>query len=105
MAQDPALPGEADLAGARRGHLGELCREAGLAEVVEGTVSVSMGIGSVQEWWTPYTLGVGPAGSYVATLDDAARTRLRDACAERLPPPPFRQDALAWAVRATCASP
>ena len=55
---------------------------------------------SVADWWEPFTLGVGPAGAYVAGLDEAARDRLLQHCTELLPEPPFTIDASAWAIRA-----
>jgi hypothetical protein len=52
-----------------------------------------------EEWWEPYTLGVGPAGAYVAGLDPGRREELRERCRERLPDPPFELTARAWAAR------
>ena len=52
-----------------------------------------------EDWWQPYTLGVGPAGAYVAGLDAARREELRSRCAERLPDGPFELGASAWCVR------
>ena len=52
-----------------------------------------------EDWWEPFTLGVGPAGSYVAELDSAQQVELRDLCRRRLPPAPFTVSARAWAVR------
>ena len=40
-----------------------------------------------EEWWEPYTLGVGPAGVYVAGLDASAARR----AARTLPPAPGRR--------------
>jgi SAM-dependent methyltransferase len=98
------LDGEAEdeshLAGVREGHLGELAREAGLADVEESRIAVGVGYDTFEEWWTPYTLGVGPAGSYVAGLDEARREGLRERCAELLPDAPFTVTASAWCVRA-----
>ena len=48
----------------------------------------------------PYTLGVGPAGDYVARLDPPAREALEARCRERLPDGPFEIHASAWAARA-----
>jgi len=48
----------------------------------------------------PYTLGVGPAGSYVAGLDQEHREALRDRCEALLPEAPFGLTASAWTVRA-----
>jgi SAM-dependent methyltransferase len=92
---------ESGLAGVREGHLGELAREAGLTVVEESRLTVGVESRTFEEWWTPYTLGVGPAGAYVAGLDDARRESLRQRCAELLPEAPFTVSASAWAVRAT----
>ncbi|MDQ3469860.1 MAG: class I SAM-dependent methyltransferase [Actinomycetota bacterium] len=54
---------------------------------------------SFVEWWEPYTLGVGPAGVYVAALDATDRDALRDECRDVLGAPPFTVSAKAWAVR------
>ena len=97
---DPTVEGESGLAGAREGHLGELFRAAGLEDVEEGSVAVTVRHATFDEWWHPYTLGVGPAGAFVAGLDDERRERLRSLCAERLPRAPFDVDARAWAARA-----
>ena len=39
---------------------------------------------SFDEWWEPFTLGVGPAGAYAKTLDEPTRTHLRDRCRQLL---------------------
>jgi ubiquinone/menaquinone biosynthesis C-methylase UbiE len=44
-------------------------------------------------------LGVGPAGTYVASLDATRQARLQELCRELLPPPPFVVTARAWAAR------
>jgi SAM-dependent methyltransferase len=97
---DPAAPSEANLAGARGGHLTELCQAAGLGDVESTSLTVRVTFSTFADWWEPYTLGVGPAGAYVARLDEPARDRLRDRCAELLPEPPFEVAAKAWSVRA-----
>ena len=66
---DPDVHDESRLAGAREGHLGELFKAAGLREIQETTVSATLEHPSFEEWWEPYTRGVGPAGAYVAGLD------------------------------------
>jgi hypothetical protein len=96
---DPDAVGEAALAGARQGHLAQLFREAGLRDIEESTLTISVVHSSFEEWWVPYTLGVGPAGTYVAGLDDATRASLRERCRSRLPAPPFTVRASAWAAR------
>ena len=96
---DPGVDDESGLAGAREGHLAELFRDAGLGEVETTTLSVTVRHPSFEEWWEPYTLGVGPAGSYVSGLDDAGRAELRELCRNSLPAEPFEVIAEAWAAR------
>ena len=96
---DPAADDEADLAGAREGDLVRLATEAGLVDVEGGTVSVTRTFASFEEWWEPYTFGIGPAGAYVQSLDDEGRQRLKAHCATKFPTEPFDIRASAWAVR------
>jgi SAM-dependent methyltransferase len=96
---DPQAKDQAGMAGARRGDLVDLFEAAGIGEVEEDVLSVRVEHRSFEEWWEPYTLGVGPAGGYVAGLDETRRTRLRDRLREKLPAAPFDLEARAWAAR------
>ena len=96
---DPGAQGESELAGAREGHLGELLAEAGLKSVQATTVEASLDFSSFEDWWEPFTLGVGPAGAYATSLADPARGRLRDRCRELLARPAFTVRTTAWAAR------
>jgi ubiquinone/menaquinone biosynthesis C-methylase UbiE len=96
---DPAVTGESYLAGTGEGELTALFEEAGLQDVEEASLSVDVEHPTFEEWWEPYTLGVGPAGAYVAGLDPERREALRALCEERLPEPPFVVTAQAWAAR------
>ena len=58
---DPEAMDESYLAGAREGHLGELFHQAGLRDVEAGSLSVEVEHQTFEEWWEPFTLGVGPA--------------------------------------------
>ena len=97
---DPSNTGEGQLAGATQGDLTRLFAEAGLTEVEEESLTVTVEHETFEDWWEPYTLGVGPAGGYVAGLDPEAREELRQRCRERLPEPPFVISASAWSARA-----
>jgi ubiquinone/menaquinone biosynthesis C-methylase UbiE len=88
---------ESHLAGAHEGHLEELFREADLADVRGSAVTARSEDPTFEAWWEPYTLGVGPAGAYVATLDEEQREQLRQACLDALGPGPIRIEAVAWA--------
>ena len=96
---DPGVEGEAQLAGAREGHLAELFGDAGLASIADTCLSITVTHPSFEDWWEPFTFGVGPAGSYVAALDVSSQIRLRDRCRDMLPSPPFTLKARAWAAR------
>ncbi|MBI5160591.1 MAG: class I SAM-dependent methyltransferase [Micrococcales bacterium] len=100
---DPDADDEADLPGSREGDLIHLATAAGLVDVTGGRVSISRRYASFQEWWEPYTYGIGPAGAYVRSLDAAAVDRLRGLCAARLPAAPFEIRASAWGVRGRVA--
>jgi SAM-dependent methyltransferase len=96
---DPDVDDESRLAGAREGHLAELLEVAGVREIADGAISVSIEHATFDGWWEPYTLGVGPAGTHVARLDEAQRATLRDRCRDLLPDAPFTIEARAWAAR------
>jgi SAM-dependent methyltransferase len=96
---DPEVLGEAGMAGAREGHLPQLFREAELGNVEDTALEISMEHNTFDEWWEPYTLGVGPAGSYVSGLDAARQDELRELCRTMLPAAPIVLTAKAWAAR------
>jgi SAM-dependent methyltransferase len=97
---DPGVPGEAELAGARSGHLAELCEAANLNNIESTSLTVHAQFPTFEQWWEPFTLGVGPAGAYVTELDEAGREVLRTRCAQLLSAAPFQVAASAWCVRA-----
>jgi SAM-dependent methyltransferase len=96
---DAHIEDESGLAGAREGHLVELFEAAGIRDVQEGDLVVDVEHPSFDEWWEPYTLGVGPAGALVARLDPDRQAQLRDRCRGKLPAAPFVMSAHAWAAR------
>lgn len=96
---DPEVQDESRLAGTRSGHLEELFHAAGLSEIEETGLSVDVEHPSFEEWWEPFTFGVGPPGTYVLQLDSRRTDRLRDLCREMLPAAPFDVSARAWSAR------
>lgn len=97
---DPHARDESGLAGAREGHLAQLCDAAGLTHIEPTSLTVTVRFATFADWWEPFTLGVGPAGACVAQMDQARRDVLQARCAELLPPAPFDVAASAWCVRA-----
>jgi len=96
---DPDVADESELAGATHGDLERLAHAAGLGDVEERAIAVDVAHETFDEWWEPFTLGVGPAGAYVALLEPDARDALRERCRALLPVPPFVVTARVWAVR------
>ena len=96
---EPGVHDESHLAGAREGHLGELFADAGLAAIEETSLEASVQFESFDDWWEPFTLGVGPAGAYAQALEEASRELLRVRCDELLPAAPFTLSTWAWAAR------
>jgi SAM-dependent methyltransferase len=95
----PDVEDESQFAGARAGHLRELFEAAALQDVEETELSSAVEFSSFDEWWEPYTLGVGPAGAYAQRIDDEALASLRERCRARLPDGPFTLTSFAWAAR------
>jgi SAM-dependent methyltransferase len=87
---------ESGLAGAREGHLAQLFERADLTDVTSSVLTVRVGFAGFDDWWEPMTLGVGPAGSYVAGLGTRQRSELAAQCASLLPDGPFEIRASAW---------
>jgi SAM-dependent methyltransferase len=95
---DAAAVDESGLAGVRDGHLAQLFAQPGLGGTQVTTLTVRVRHASFEHWWEPFTLGVGPAGSYLASLAPDRRTALREQCRRLLPAGPFQISATAWAA-------
>jgi SAM-dependent methyltransferase len=99
LALDPDAQDESHLAGARRGHLTELFGDAGIEDVEETSLAVSVQHATFDEWWEPFTLGVGPPGAYLAEHDAERQADVRERCREMLGAGPVTITARAWAAR------
>jgi len=102
---DPDARDESGLAGSRAGELEALFREAGLEGVAETALPAGVDYASFEEWWGPFEHGVGPAGAYVASLDDGRRAELRERCRERQGDGPFTIRARAWTATGVVPGP
>lgn len=96
---DPDVEDRSGLAGVREGHLAELLRDIGLQDVEDTLLSVDVEHSGFEDWWTPFTMGVGPPGAYIAALDDERRHRLDHHVRDRQPDAPFVVTARAWTAR------
>lgn len=98
---DPDLHDESNLAGVREGDLDALFAAAGFEAIAVTTLASTITYDTFEDWWLPYTGGVGPGGAYLASLDAERRAAVRAACQARLPAGPFTITAVAWACRGT----
>jgi SAM-dependent methyltransferase len=79
---------------------------AGLQEIEVRAIDIPTPFANFDDYWQPFLGGQGPAPGYATSLDEAARSRLRDRIAYRLPATPDGSITLiarAWAVRAAVA--
>lgn len=80
-----------------------LFAEAGLKAIDVQPIDIATPFANFDDYWQPFLGGQGPAPTYVMSLDETARTRLRDRLRERLPTNSDGSITLiarAWAVRA-----
>jgi SAM-dependent methyltransferase len=96
---DPAVDDGSWRPGGREGELAALFTKAGLAVADEAALTVTVRNATFEDWWDPFTLGVSPAGAYIASLTDQRRAELREHARQKLPPP-IEVNATAWAVTA-----
>ena len=66
------------------GQLAELWRAAGFADVREVTLEMRTDFACFDDFWLPYTKGVGPQGAYAASLTPGQREALGGALRRRL---------------------
>jgi SAM-dependent methyltransferase len=81
--------------------LRELWLRTGLGAVETDALVVEASYRDFDDYWEPFTGGVGPAGAYCLSLDPDRRAALREECRRRLGDPDgaFTLSATAWAVR------
>ncbi len=91
-------PDESDAPGAGEGELPEFLRQAGLVDVESSELTIRVECESFEDWWEPFTFGVGPAGAYLRTLDAHQAESLKQRCEELLPAGRFTVEASAWAA-------
>jgi SAM-dependent methyltransferase len=102
LALDPAAPDEAGTMHFNDPNkLRELWLRVGLEAVETDALVVEASYRDFDDFWEPFTGGVGPAGAYCLSLDPDRRAALREECRRRLGDPDgaFTLSATAWAVK------
>lgn len=82
--------------------LAELFEKAGFVEAVVNPIEIDTHFRDFDDYWKPFLGGQGPAPTYVLSLNESEKSKLKDALYERLP---IQTDgsipmlALAWAAK------
>ena len=74
---------------------------AGLQDVAEVEQAADVEHPTFDDWWQPFSLGVGPAGVYLTGLDAGRPDQIRDRCHEELGDGPFTLPTVTFAARGT----
>lgn len=61
----------------RAGELGALWRATGLEHVREGAIGIETRFESLEDFWQPFLSGVGPSGSYAASISPGMQRALK----------------------------
>jgi SAM-dependent methyltransferase len=89
----------------RAGELSMQWEQAGLNDVIEQPLEITMKFNSFADYWDPFLLGQGPAGAYVRTVQGGRLAALRASIKTRLSisseNDPLSLPARVWAVRGT----
>jgi SAM-dependent methyltransferase len=98
---DDTFDGEQSWLGGGDGDIVGLLDRAGAVEIEQDMLLAEADYADFDDWWSPFTLGVGPAGIYVRSLDEGRRTALREATRAALGDPQgrFTLAAKAWFAR------
>jgi ubiquinone/menaquinone biosynthesis C-methylase UbiE len=104
---NPTIAGEMRRPGGARGELAALLREAGLRDVREAELVAEANYADFDDFWSPFTLGVGPIGLYYGSLDDTQREAVRVECVRLLDrrSGPFSLEATCWFAAGVVAAP
>ncbi len=81
--------------------LAALCGEAGVVDAEVRAIEIPTVFPTFADFWQPFTLGVGPAPAYYASLSEEEKTELHRTLARRIGiGEPIELVARAWAVKA-----
>jgi ubiquinone/menaquinone biosynthesis C-methylase UbiE len=97
----PSAEDERRMVGTVEGDIAKRLAHAGLESVAGGALSARAEYTGFDDFWEPFTVGVGPSGQYLRSLPHEQQNRVRDLCRAELPDGPFTLDARAWYARGT----
>ncbi|MEX2133582.1 MAG: class I SAM-dependent methyltransferase [Acidimicrobiia bacterium] len=99
---DPTAPDEATVMRfGRAGEIADLLATTGFTDITETTLTVSSVYESFDELWSGFIAGIGSAGSFCVSLDEARQASLRQILFERIGEPSGRFELSATARSAS----
>jgi SAM-dependent methyltransferase len=99
----PGVAGEETRVGFHEGEIADLLRQAGLEDVRDGKLVTGAHYDDFDDFWDPFMLAVGPAGSHLRGMAPEQQDAVRSECFALLGEPsgPFDLEARAWYARGT----
>lgn len=92
----PDVAGESAMPGTSGGDLVDRFHRAGLDSVSGDPIVVSVSYAGFDDFWEPFTYGIGPSGGFLVSLPTPEQEAVRSACRSLLPDGPFSLEARAW---------
>ena len=92
----PHARGESAMPGTSGGDLVDRFHRAGMTSVWGEPIVVSAMYDDFDDFWEPFTYGIGPSGGFLVTLTEPEQAEVRAACRSELPDGPFSLSARAW---------
>jgi ubiquinone/menaquinone biosynthesis C-methylase UbiE len=99
----PEAENEMRRAGTAEGDIAARLATAGLKDVEAGSLTARTDYTGFDDFWEPFTHGVGPSGMALAALAPEEQEAVRLTCRATLPDGPFTLDARAWYAHGTVA--
>lgn len=99
--QDAGAPDDASMPFRRMPELVALWERAGMRGIETAVIDLEARYADLDDFWSPFAFGIGPAGEYLAGRTDREKGAIREACLELLghPAGPFTLPARVLAVR------
>ena len=98
---DPGVEGERGMAGTAEGDIANRFERAGLQDVAASALKARADYAGFDDFWEPFTFGIGPAGQYLAALPADRSAQVREECRAAVPDGSFSLDARAWCAWGT----
>lgn len=98
---DPDAMTDSSAPGGRDGQIAAYLSSAGLRDVRSAALTASAEYADFDDFWEPFTFGIGPVGQYLLRRPATEQQRIRELCRAAVDDGPFQLEARAWCARGT----